>query len=187
MATISPEVALELFKEFDTWYGSPALLRVSPALVTDSSRDFIIDGAVRFEAMRKLPHMLAQWQAGKMPHLVFANDCSRSLGTLKVLPRMLALAGHYDRAYESTPEVWRQCTADLRAYLGLPPAESLAVFAQRHRVRKVFAREVHRTDPVMANRTLVRRIRQLIVTADETGEPIDLDTIRKVVFDGLST
>jgi hypothetical protein len=186
VSPITPEVALELFKENNNWYGSPALLRVSPALVADSSRDYIIDGSVRFEALRKIPHLLAQWQAGKMPHLVFANDCNRASGTLKVLPRMLALAGHYHRAYNETPPMWRECSADIRAYLSLPASEALAVFANRHRERKAFVRNVHKTDPVMANRTLIRRIKQLIITADETGTSVNIDTIRKVLFNDVT-
>lgn len=182
MAVITLNIALELFKENCNWFGSPALLRVSPALVTDSSRDYIIDGAIRFEALSRSPHLLTLWRAGKMPHLVFAADREWSTIASKVLPRMLALAGHYDRAYVETPEIWRQCSQDIAAYLGLPPSEAFAVFATRQRLRRQYARNIRRHDPVMANRSLVRKIRQLIVTSDETGQPLSIDDIRRVVF-----
>ena len=188
MAAITTELALELFKENGQWFGSPALLTIEPALITEPNRDQILDGCSRFVALQRLPAMTELWRAGRMPHLVFPNIVSRSgFAEHKTLPRMLALAGHYDRAYNATPEEWRESAADIKAYLGLPMADCYSVFAQRHRVRRSYLKATHRHDPVMANRTVVRRIKQLIVTADETGESIDVERIRKVVFSDHST
>jgi len=181
MAAITTELALELFKENGQWFGSPALLTIEPALITEPNRDQILDGWSRFVALQRLPSLAELWRSGKLPHHVFGAS-QRTTDQRKLLPRMLARAGHDNRAYNATPEEWRESAADIKAYLGLPMADCYSVFAQRHRVRRSYLKATHRHDPIMANRTVVRRIRQLIVTADETGEPIDVERIRKVVF-----
>jgi hypothetical protein len=179
--SISPELAVELVKENGGWFGSPALLDRSPADAA-RSRDGILDGKVRFQALTTMPGLLDQWQAGKFPHLIFR---SHTVDYQKQLPRLLALAGHYDRAYQHTPDHWRESPASLQAFLRLPRAEALLVFASRQRVRRSFAKHPpQRTDRAMGNREIVIHLRQLIITADETGEPLDLLTLRKVLFYG---
>ena len=184
MSAITTELSVELFKEFGCWFGGPALLTVEPGLATEASRDFILDGLTRFRGLQQCPELLAQWQAGKLPHHVFHGATQRTADTQKLLPRLLVLGGHYDRAHEHTPEQWRQSVPDLMAYLRVPSADAFAVFACRHQVRKAYVRQVHRNDPIMANRAIVRYLRQLVTTADETGFEVSIDSIREVLFYG---
>jgi len=183
MANVSTELAAELFRETGGWFGSPALLTTEPGNIGEPDREFIIDGLTRFEALRHVPSLLEQWRAGKLPHLVFRSG-QRSEGSLKLLPRMLVLAGHYDRAYLHTPEQWHASVLDLRAYLRVPSADAFAVYAYRHRVRKCLYQAAHRRDYEMANRAVVRQLRQMFTTADELGTVPNLEQLRRVIFYG---
>ena len=186
MGQISPTIAKALFEEIDNWYGSPALLATSPALISTPCRESIIDGLARFEAMQRFPRLFTRWQKGLLPHYIFRGDEQRSPDG-KLLPRMLVLAGHYDRAYRYTPEHWCETPADVKAYLNLPTSEALLVFAHRIRIHKMHVRATHKSDPVMANRSLVRKLRQLIVTADELGQTVSLAQVRRVLFNDSAT
>lgn len=180
MAQISREVALLLIEQKRDWIGSPALLRVEPWHLAGAvlSRDLVVDGLTRLGAMRHLGIAIS-----KQDYFVFRADKVRDDGLTELLPRLLVFAGHYDRAYEHTPELYRTCVSDLKTYLRVPPSEAYAVFANRHKQRKAFVRGVHRHDPVMGNRTVVRRIRQLLVTSDETGVPFDTEQLRRLLYD----
>jgi hypothetical protein len=182
MAQLSPELATELLIEKGGWFGSPALLTQSPALISQPDRATVIDGLTRIKALLSISSMAERWRSGGFEHYVFTSSAQRATTDNKLLPRMLALAGHYDRAYVNTPDHWRASTLDLEAYLRLPRSEAVLVFAHRHNMRKATVREAHRLDPRMGNRSLVRKLRQMVVTADELGQPLPSDEIRRVLF-----
>jgi hypothetical protein len=156
---------------------------VAPGLVSDAGH--IIDGKVRFRELIKVPKLFDAWRKGELPHHTFRGESIRADN--KLLPRMLVLAGHHDRAYVHTPAQWRDSAQNIRAFLGIPTADALMVFANRHRERRSFVKASHRTDPVMANKTLIRRVRAYILECDETGQAFQLEQLRRIVFNDSTT
>lgn len=141
---MDPTLAKALFVQYQgKWYGPPALLTRPLAL---SSEDNIIDGRSRLRARAALGLQT------EVPHHIFLPGATRdSKGVL--LPRMLALAGHCDRAWQRTPGMFKKCPGDLRAYLSVPPVLAQRVWATRHRIQgpeHIRARNARKRELVLA-------------------------------------
>jgi len=121
---LNTELAKALFINYaGKWYGPPALLR--RALPQADERD-IIDGKVRLRAMRELCLRC------DVPNHIFPEGVKRnSEGVL--LARALALAGHYERAWQEVPILFRHCIGDVKAYAQVPTTVALQVFRAGHR------------------------------------------------------
>jgi hypothetical protein len=142
--------------------------------------EMVIDGAVRLQAMAGFAGHCAAWSRGAFPHLVFPlsyREGIYSLDNNKLLPRMLVLAGHYDRAWEFIPDVWRGSPREVCSFLNVPMVDAACVYAVRKRLREP-RRIVPRGD--VHSRT-IERIRAGLAELDETGSGFGLDDVRRLV------
>ncbi len=108
------------------------------------------------------------------------NPSFRPLPICRQLPSMLALAGHFERAWQYVPEVWRDKLSDLEAFLNVPQTLALRVWAQRKRRRHNFPRDYAREHRHDSGRIL-KRIRQLLVQHEEAGLDITADALRALI------
>jgi hypothetical protein len=188
MSPLLPEAAGTLFREYFAWFGPPALLRRAPSqfgLTVDSQCDdeaYIIDGRIRYRAL------IAQglrrvWLDPDFPHFVFLPETVYSTEGRKSLPRLLTLAGHYDRAARFVPEPWNFSAPDVAAFLNVSMLEAVEVYAavrgeQRKRPRFV---QLRKRD----NEKIVDRIRAGLAARSEGESEFGLlDVARLVDFEG---
>ena len=121
---LSIERAVMIGREFGGWFGTPLLGRCPPAAIR--SPDEILDGHVRFEALRTRPF-------GDIPALVFPLGHRGGLYSMGrrqyLLPRLLLLCGHPERAWEHTPDCWRDSVQAIESFLGVERSSALEVWA----------------------------------------------------------
>jgi len=146
---MQPEIVRALFiANKGKWFGPPALVR--RPLESISDRD-VLDGRMRLRVRRELDLHC------DVPCHIFPPGARRD-DTGVLLPKMLALAGHPDRAWAETPEIFRDSLGTLKAYLCIPTVLALRVW--RAGKRRPF---VARQRPVSDT---VHRIAELL----ESGE-----------------
>jgi len=181
MVELSPDKARVLFVEYGGWFGPPALLRGPPNQISPQRDDhfhYIIDGRKRVRALGLLgAQWCNEWAQGKFDHLVFPLNKGGlySDGKRRLLPRCLALAGHYDRAFEHTPPEWKLDVKVISMFLSLPLTEAMHVWAARYHNSKPkrYARQRHRD-----NEKLIARIRSLLDAHYEGEIELSIDEIR---------
>jgi hypothetical protein len=188
--SLTPDRSRTLLLEFAEWFGSPALLTKKPSEFTrgDDQHTHILDGRVRFDALRDTALFEWVWRAGKFQHYVFlpsSIECGRMRSTdgHKLLPRMLALAGHYDRAWQYVPECWRDSFLSVEAFLNLPRLEALSVWACRHRERRRLLKSSYQRDYARERHAakIVNQIRRLFREHDEDGKEFTIDDVQQLV------
>jgi hypothetical protein len=175
MGRLTLEASGSIFREQNSWFGAPALLRKHPAQFNlDPAHlceelTYIIDGRTRFECI--VAQGLRSVWPPSLPFYVYLGDKIYSTDGRKLLPKMLALAGHYDRAAETVPDPWRGSSLDVAAFLGLSQLEAQFVFAEiinderlrqkeppgRGKVDKRFARIVDRIRAGLLARSIDER------------------------------
>lgn len=189
--SLTNEAAGSIFKDCGCWFGSPALLRKPPAQFSlDPSNlyeelTYIIDGSIRFGAIvsQHLP-VGNQWLTGQIPFLVYTSENIYSTDGRKLLPRMLTLAGHYDRAALHLPEHWSASPLDIAAFLGVTELEAHLVFvelkkANTRRYLRDYRRENHRY--IKDNRKVVEHIRIGLALAANGESDFSLEDVARLV------
>lgn len=188
MLPLDPEAAATIFREYNGWFGPPALLRRHPAQFSfDSSllsedETYIIDGAVRFRALAATG-MRTVWSEGRLPFLVFPPECIHSTEGRKLLPRQLALAGHYDRAAKYVPDEWSHTPQDVSAYLNISLSEAMIVTAsgREQRRRRMHYPQQRKRDCLV----IVNAIHARLVERAEGEREFTLAELAKLVqYDG---
>ena len=184
MGTLSPDSAVTLFLEYGGWFGSPALLRVEPSQIDSAnvSHQLVLDGWSRFAALQgnSSPMLKQLWKSGSFPHLVFPEGHRDGIYTVeghKLLPRMLVLAVHHDRAWEQLPEVWKSGPRDIAAFLNVPLVDALLVWTCRKRLRRPHMTVRHFNHTAR----MVEQIRAGFNELDELGTGFDLEDVRRIV------
>jgi hypothetical protein len=189
MYPLLPETAGTLFREYLGWFGPPALVKRAPSQFTLSSdplcgdETYIIDGRIRFRAL------LAQglrdvWKSSQFPHFVFLGDSIYSTEGRKSLPRLLTLAGHYERAAKYVPEPWNFSAPDVAAFLGVSTLEAVSVYAAikgERRKQQSLSVQIRKRD----NERIINRIRAGLAARAEHEQDFSLaDVARLVEYDG---
>ena len=183
MARLPVESAITLLYEYRGWFGSPALLRVHPSQIDagNCGPDLVIDGAARFQAIAGSIGFLSLWKADRFPHFIFPHAMREGLWSTegnKLLPRMLVLAGHHDRAWEYVPELWRTSPRDLQTFLNVPLVDALCVWAMRKRLRTPQPTTNHHIGECTK---MIAKIRAGIAELDDRGFGFDIDDVRRIV------
>jgi len=184
MAILAPDSAGTLFLEYGGWFGSPALLRVQPSQISSAnvSRDLVLDGWSRFIALQgsSSPLLKPLWQSGKFPHLVFPHAHHEGLYSTeghKLLPRMLVLAGHHDRAWQFIPDIWTSSARDVADFLNVAMVDAVCVWTCRKRLRKAHPTIRHFNH----SSRMVAQIRAGFAELDELGKGFSLEDVRRIV------
>lgn len=186
------EAARSIFREQFCWFGSPPLLHkpaeqfnFDPLCMSDELPQ-IIDGSVRFQALvgLRLPDI---WR--KAPALVYHGESLHSSEGRKLLPRMLTLAGHYDRAARHIPEPWRSTVDDVANYLNVSNFEALEVMVILRGIRqKELTIGQVRQRSWLRHENVIRSIRRGLQARALEGEPFGLSEIARLVgYDGPIT
>jgi hypothetical protein len=103
-----------------------------------------------------------------VPNHVFGDGVKRnSEGVL--LARALALAGHYERAWQEVPILFRHCISDVKAYAKVPTSVAQLVFRAGHRV------QTQRLPSVEIE------LRRALSTAFESGETFDRHLLEQIM------
>jgi hypothetical protein len=175
------ERAVVVGREFGGWFGTPLLARCAPRSIKRA--EDILDGRVRFEAMGKQLDP---------PCLVFPLGHRKglySIGTRQyLLPRLLLLCGHPDRAWRHTPECWRDSVQALESFLGVERAAALEVWAAGKEIiaqekgKLLAARRAPRRAPHERQTThqIVLAIRMGLRARSE-GDSFDLSDVEELV------
>lgn len=183
MHLIRLEIIKSLFVEYSTWFGSPALLRLPPDQIDVDRPNCtqILDGLTRFRALRQNPELLDAWRKGKFPHYIFPEVNALGIYSTrgaKVLPRMLILAGHYDRAYEHVPEAWRDTIPLIKTFCQVHYHEAELVWeAREHFRQRAYVPPIRRRN----HRETIHTIRMRLDRMDQDGEPFTMADLRKLV------
>ncbi len=157
--------------------------------------EHILDGWVRFEALRASPLFEPVWLSEKFPHLVydrvdkakfaekFAHFMNHDIAPAPkyydfqhLLPKMLALAGHYDRAWPYIRWPFNDSAEDIEIFLRLPPEVAKCVWKCRPRKRQQYPRD-HRREWRASARGTLSQLQRLRVAHDELGKELTLDNI----------
>lgn len=134
---LTTELAKSLARELGGWFGPPLLARVTPkelsSMVDDS---LILDGRMRWGVLG------ATTQFERIPCILFPSNYRQGIYSTdgKLLPRLLALFGHFERAWHHTPECWRDSPADIAAFLGVDGSVASPVYVARPRLRRALPR-----------------------------------------------
>lgn len=169
---LSTERARELIAEFGGWFGPPLLCRVAPADIRQPSD--VIDGAVRLAS--------GPIDLVKVPHIVFPVAYRSGLYSKdgKLLPRLLVLFGHPDRAWAIIPEHWRDSAAALESFLRVRRETALEVWSvglrekSRTKCRQIKGRKDH------THAEKIRSLRRL-VEGQADGEPCTFADIAEIL------
>lgn len=189
MSPLTPEAAGTLFREYLCWFGPPALLRKHPSQFTfdkttvSDELTYILDGATRFEAL-VAQGLRSTWVDARFPFYVYFGDNIHSTEGRKLLPRMLCLAGHYDRAAKHLPEQWSISAHDVQAFLAVSEFEAAQVFAALQVLRgKKRAREYYdqRQTRQRHHERIVNAIRAGIASRAEVGSSFDWADVARLV------
>lgn len=189
---LTREAATSIFAEYSGWFGPPALLKKHPAqfdlnpTVLGEQLTYILDGRTRFQALAA--NGLGSIWTGNRSFFVYSGETIYSTEGRKLLPRMLTLAGHYDRASRVIPEAWAASALDIAAFLNVSLPEAKQVFAEieivnmRHYKRRAY---LTRTKKYAQYRKLIVRIREGLASRGECGEAFDLRDVANIVgYDG---
>jgi len=155
---LTVERALVLGREFGGWFGTPLMSRCEPKAIR--APEDILDGHVRFKGLHGVLPL------DGMPYLVFPlahRHGIYSVGRRQyLLPRLLLLCGHPDRAWHHTPECWRDSVQALESFLGVARSNALEVWAAG---KEIIA---HEKGKLLAARRAPRRSPYEQRTAHET-------------------
>lgn len=189
---LTREAASSIFAEYSGWFGPPALLKKHPSQfnldpsVLGEQLTYILDGRVRFQAI--VASGLRSIWTGNPCFFVYSGEAIHSTEGRKLLPRMLTLAGHYDRASRCIPEAWSASPLDIAAFLRISLTEAKEVFAevevvnQRHKSRQAY---LARTKKYIPYQKLVVRIRQGLAARGEGEADFGLRDVANIVgYDG---
>ena len=170
---LSPQRARQLCQELHGWFGPPLLCRVPPAVAM--TRGEILDGSVRFWSA---PMVLKD-----VPFIVFPKAHRGGIYSLdgQLLPRLLVLFGHADRAWEHVPDHWKDSPQALESFLGVEHETALEVWScgldekRRERARRQIKGRADHThaEKIGAIRTIVK--------AWSVGEEVGMPEVAEIV------
>ena len=135
----------------------------------------IIDGAVRFWSA---PVVLTD-----VPFIVFPKEHRGGIYSLdgKLLPRLLVLFGHPDRAWQYIPEHWADSPQAVESFLGLEHETALEVWAAgRQQKRRETATRQIKTRADHTHREKITALRT-IVRAWSVGEAVGMAEVAEIV------
>ena len=177
-----------LFSFLRVWQGPPPVLARKPS-ECEPHRDHIIDGLQRFKALACTDVIKDIWNDRMTyfwhPHKHASDGYCVIVRDGKLYDNhqvtfVLALAGHYDRAYQLMPTEWRDSPGAISCKTGLSMIEAQMVFAARVQAqpKRIQLRHAQRRD----NERIVRNIRQLLTAFDEgLHVQFPVDELRKLV------
>jgi hypothetical protein len=180
---LTVERAAAICREFGVWFGPPLLSRCAPAAIRTPAD--ILDGHVRFKGLHALLPL------DGIPALVFPPGHRSGLYSIGkrqyLLPRLLLLCGHPERAWEHTPECWRDSVGAIESFLNVERSSAVEVWAAGkeildHQKGLVRARRQVRRKPHEQQTThdIVRLIRSGLRARAE-GEPFGLTDVEELV------
>lgn len=188
MSPLTPEACGTILKDNYRWFGPPALLRKPPSQFNldpvnlCEELTYILDGGTRFASI-VTSRLRGVWVADDLPFYVFNGENLYSTEGRKLLPRMLVLAGHYDRAPKYIPEPWSSSVPDLAAFLNVTEYEATQVYVatridlQRRRMRQLTeGQSRHRY-----NERIVHAIRAGLAARAEMESDFDWPDVARLV------
>lgn len=180
---LSAERAAMIGREFGGWFGTPLLSRCEPPAIR--APEDILDGHVRFKALH------ASLPLDGVPALVFPLGHRGGLYSTGerqlLLPRVLLLCGHPERAWAHTPDCWRDSVQAIESFLCVDRSNALEVWAAGkaiadHENGLARARRLVRSRPQerQTEHEILRSIRSRLRARLE-GEPFSIDDVAEMV------
>jgi hypothetical protein len=180
---LSVERAAVIGREFGGWFGTPLLSRCAAGAIR--SPEDILDGHVRFAAFGSLLPL------DDVPTLVFPPGHRGGLYSIGrrqyLLPRLLLLCGHPERAWHHTPECWRDSVQAIESFLCVERTSALEVWAagkaiDDHEKGRVRARKLVRRRPYerQTEHEILRMIRTRLRARAE-GDPFTIEDVAELV------
>lgn len=175
-----------LFSFHRAWQGPPPILARKPS-ECEPHRDHIIDGLERFKALACTNVMPEVWN-DRMTYFrlvgtqseICCTVTSEKIGPQHQVAFVLAMAGHYDRAFKSVATEWRDSPGAISCKTGLSLIEAQMVYAARTQAqpKRVQLRHSERRE----NERIVRSVQQLLTAFDEgLHQQFPVDELRKLV------